>query len=87
MGIRTDTSSEFRQDGKDFVGIRYHLRKLPPRFLFHWIGPLSEPYLIFDSKGLCVDKSDNYNDDHLFVHRWPALWKTYPSIDVKQSVK
>ena len=64
----------FRQDGKEFIAIRYRLRKLPPRFLFHWIGPLSEPYLIFDSKGLCVDKSDNYNDDHLFVHRWPELF-------------
>ena len=63
----------FRQDGKDFVGITYYLRKLPPRFLFRWLGPLSEPYLIFDRDGQCVDKSSNYHDDHLFIHRWPAL--------------
>ena len=80
MGIRTDTSSAFRQDGKDFVGIRYHLRKLPPRFLFRWLGPLSEPYLIFDPDGQCVDKSSNYHDDGLFMHRWPALWKASQSI-------
>ena len=69
----------FRQDGRDFVGVRYHLRKLPPRFLFRWLGPLSEPYLIFDANGQCVDRSSNYNDDHLFVRRWPALWKACKS--------
>ena len=71
----------FRQNGKDFIGITYHLRKLPPRFLFRWLGPLSEPYLIFGLDGRCVDKSSNYHDDHLFMRRWPALWKTRLSID------
>ena len=71
----------FRQDGRDFVGIRYHLGKLPSRFLFRWLGPLSEPYLIFDIDGQCVDRSSNYHDDHLFIRRWPELWKTCRSVD------
>ena len=71
----------FRQDGKDFVGIRYRLSKLPPRFLFRWVGPLSEPYLIFDRDGQCVDRSSNYNDDGPFVRRWPELWKASLSVD------
>ena len=71
----------FRQDGKDFVGITYHFGKLPSRFLFRWLGPLSEPYLVFDRDGQCVDRSSNYHDDGLFMRRWPASWKTYPSVD------
>ena len=71
----------FRQDGKDFVGIRYRLSKLPYRFLFRWLGPLSEPYLIFDRDGQCVDRSSNYHDDGPFMRRWPELWKTSPSVD------
>jgi len=71
----------FRQDGKDFVGIRYRLSKLPPRFLFRWVGPLSEPYLIFDRDGQCVDRSSNYHDDGPFMRRWPELWKTSSSVD------
>ena len=71
----------FRQGGKDFVGITYHRGKLPPRFLFRWIGPLSEPYLIFDRDGQCVDRSSNYHDDGPFMRRWPELWKTSLSVD------
>ena len=70
----------FRQDGKDFVGIRYRLRKLPSRFLFRWIGPLSEPCLIFGRDGQCVDRSPNYHDDGSFMGRWPALWKASQSV-------
>ena len=64
----------FRQNGMDYVGVRYHRRKLPPRFVFFWLGPLSEPCLIFDGTGKRVDGSRNYNDDGLFVRRWPALF-------------
>ena len=78
---RCTCETAFRQDGKDFIGIRYRLRKLPPRFLFRWIGPLSEPYLIFDIEGQCDDRSPNYNDDGVFKRHWPALWKavSFPS--------
>ena len=69
----------FRQDGKDFIGVRYHLRKLTSRFLFRWLGPLSEPCLIFDSDGRCVDRSSNYHDDGSFMRSWPALWKACDS--------
>ena len=67
----------FRQDGKDFVGIWYHRRKLPPQYLSRWFGAPYDPYLIFNANGRRVDKTSNYNDDHSFIHRWPAL---FPSI-------
>ena len=67
----------FRQNDMDYIGVRYRVRKLPPRFLSRWLLEVNAPCLIFDTKGLCVDKSCNYNDDHLFVHRWPAL---FPSV-------
>ena len=74
-------ATAFCQDGKDFVGITYHLGKLPHRFLFRWLGPLSEPYLIFDLDGQCVDRSSNYHDDGLFMRRWPELWKACRDVE------
>ena len=64
----------FRQNDKDFVGIEYRLRNLPPRYFFRWFGPTAQPCLIFDANGRCVDKTRYYNDDHPFVHRWPGLF-------------
>ena len=64
----------FRQNDMDYIGVRYRVRKLPPRFLSRWLLEVNAPCLIFNAKGLCVDKSCNYNDDHLFIHRWPALF-------------
>ena len=64
----------FRQDGKDFVGIGYDRWKLPPRYFFRWFGPTSQPCLIFDATGRCVDKTRYRYDDHPFVHRWPGLF-------------
>ena len=75
----------FRQNGKDFVGIRYRLRELPPKYFFRWLGPLSEPYLIFDCNGQCVDRSSNYHDDGLFMRRWPELWKA--CMDVERAAR
>lgn len=63
----------FQRDGMDFVGVRYRHRDLPPRFL-SWLHVFMEPYLIFDSNGLRVDSSFNYNDDPRFVRRWPELF-------------
>ena len=83
----------FRQGDKDFVGVRYHLRKLPPRFVGKWITPVYMPCLVFDANGRCVDKSRNYNDDHLFIHRWPSLFpgiescKCGRAIDAKEEQK
>ena len=51
------------------------------------------PCLVFDANGKCVDKSRNYNDDHLFIHRWPSLFpgiescKCGRAIDAKEEQK
>ena len=71
---RCTWETTFRQDGKDFVGIEYRLRKLPTRYFFRWFGPTAQPCLIFDANGRCVDKTRSRNDDHPFVHRWPGLF-------------
>ncbi|MCR5751483.1 MAG: hypothetical protein K6G91_05955 [Kiritimatiellae bacterium] len=68
------TETAFRRNGEDFVGVRYRLGKLPLSYLCRWLSSPYEPYLIFDGEGKCVDRTSNYNDDHMFVHRWPELF-------------
>ena len=33
----------FRQNGVDYVGVRYHARKLPPWFLSRWLLEVNAP--------------------------------------------
>ena len=63
----------FSQSGCKYVAVKYDVKKLPACCIFRW-HPLAEPYLIFGEDGKRVDYSRNYNDDHLFAHRWPSLF-------------